>query len=311
MSSPQSVIRKSLSRVDLRSRPFIDSLLKKESIRSSDFTFANNFIWLEEAEGYAGEINGNLCLFALYRGALAMLLPPVGGHSKSETLDECFRIMDSVNESPADSKVDYVHPAFLNHVDFDKYYAERQNPDYVYLTGELTELRGNRYKTKRNEINYFTKNYSFSYVPYSFEYRDASIDLLYRWAALRLESFGASANLDQFVELMELERKAISRAVDHFDDLGLAGGLVVIDGRVEGMTFGERIDGQTASILVEKTNFKFFGISQYLFREFVTREFSDCPFVNVGDDLGFDNLRKVKMSYHPHEYMAKYTLHRK
>ncbi len=78
-----------------------------------------------------------------------------------------------------------------------------------------------------------------------------------------------------------------------------------------GITFGEKINANTASILIEKTNFQYFGISQYLFKEFCRREFSDCDFVNVGDDLGFDNLRRVKMSYHPHSYGPKYTIRQK
>ncbi|HNY12326.1 MAG TPA: phosphatidylglycerol lysyltransferase domain-containing protein [Candidatus Wallbacteria bacterium] len=310
-TSPNLILRNGLTKIDLQHKPSIEKYFKKENINISDYTFANNYIWFENADGFMAEINDNLCMFIYNDEALTLLLPPVGGHSKNETLRECFKIMNKINANPNDSKADYVYADFLNNVDFEAFEVERQNPDYVYISHDLTELRGNKYKTKRNENNYFIKNYNFQYSPYSFIYRDAAMDLLYRWANLRLISMGSVQNLEHFVELMELERKAITRALDHHEELGLKGAVITIDGRIEGITFGEKINETTASVLIEKTNFQFFGISQFLFKEFCRNEFSDCAYVNVGDDLGFENLRKVKMSYHPYEYIPKYTIRQK
>lgn len=302
-----------LEKVNIGHRDIFAAHVRHLNIDLSDYTFANNFMWFENAEGYVKNINGNLCLFIYNNDALTMLLPPLGGSMPCETLNECFYIMDSVNADPRQSKVDYVYAGYLEHVDFNSYEVERQNPDYIYLTSELIGLRGNKYKTKRNEINYFTKNFRFEYVPYDFSHRETAVDLIYRWANLRLNSISplSEKELDHFVELIELERNAIIRVLDRYEELELKGALIIINGRAEGITFGEKINAKTASILIEKTNFQYFGISQYLFKEFCRREFGDCEFVNVGDDLGFDNLRRVKMSYHPHSYGPKYTIRRK
>ena len=49
--------------------------------------------------------------------------------------------------------------------------------------------------------------------------------------------------------------------------------------------------------------------AQYLFREF-SKVFADCTYINVGDDLGFENLRRVKMSYRPALFGEKIILRR-
>ena len=38
--------------------------------------------------------------------------------------------------------------------------------------------------------------------------------------------------------------------------------------------------------------------------------FADCTYINVGDDLGFENLRRVKMSYRPALFGEKVILRR-
>ena len=309
----ETFISSGLQKVDISHKSIFDNYARQLNINLSDYTFANNYMWFENSDGFIKKVNGNLCLFIYNNESLTMLLPPLGNNMPSQTLDECFNIMNYCNRDRRSSKVDYVYASYLGELDFGAYQVERQNPDYIYLTNELTELKGNKYKTKRNEINYFTKNFKFEYIPYSFAYRDLAVDLIYRWASLRLASISplSARELDHFVELIELERNAIIRVLDRYDELELKGALIIINGRAEGVTFGEKINDNTASILIEKTNFQYFGISQYLFRQFCSSEFNGCEFINVGDDLGFDNLRRVKMSYHPYSYGPKYTIRQK
>ena len=312
ISTDESLIkvgRQGLTKIEINHRQQLEKFLKKVNIKLSDYTFANNYMWFENADGYYKIINGNLCMF-INNGALTMLLPPLGGEKQEETMHECFRIMNEFNGDYHSSKIDYVYDGYIDNIDFGIYEVERQNPDYIYLAKEITELKGNKYKTKRNENNYFIKNYKFNYEPYSCVHRDAAMELLYRWAAKRLETI-TTHSVDHFVELMDLERKAITRVLDQYKELDLKGAVVIIDGKIEGITFGEKINDNTASILIEKTNYEYFGISQFLFRQFCESAFGDCEFMNVGDDLGFENLRKVKMSYHPYAYGPKYTIRQK
>jgi hypothetical protein len=113
--------------------------------------------------------------------------------------------------------------------------------------------------------------------------------------------------MGQVVSFIEYEHKAIQRSIDLYDQLGLVGLSLFVDGRLAGFTFGERIRPDVASVIVEKTDFAIQGAAQYLFREF-SKVLSDCRFINVGDDLGFENLRRVKMSYRPAFFGEKCVL---
>jgi len=52
----------------------------------------------------------------------------------------------------------------------------------------------------------------------------------------------------------------------------------MIDERLEGFTFGERITPNVGNVLVEKTNFAIPGSAQFLFREFA-KLFADCTYI--------------------------------
>jgi hypothetical protein len=43
----------------------------------------------------------------------------------------------------------------------------------------------------------------------------------------------------------------------------------------------------------------------------VLRDKYSVDYINVGDDMGFENLKKVKMSYRPEKLITKYTIYQK
>lgn len=276
----------------------------------SDYTFANNIIWLSQKSGFYQVIEDCFCLFSLNGHCLTMLLPPLGRPERqARALAACFDIMDRYNPSPYLSAVEFVYRDFAGLLEPSRWLIERSLPDYIYRTEDLIELKGNAYKTKRSEINQFRRAYSDHRMellgPRHWDGIRALIDT---WLRNRLKYLGAEAIAD-FFYTVEQERRAIERALEHYDRLGLTGLALIIDGRLEGFTFGERITPDVANVLVEKTNFAIPGSAQYLFREF-TKLFADCTYINVGDDLGLENLRRVKMSYRPALFGEKVTLRR-
>jgi hypothetical protein len=287
----------------------------------SDYSFANNVIWLAQASGFYQIIEGCYCLFALTGNGLTMLLPPLGEQSRQQRAFKiCIKIMDAYNPSPAQARVDFVYHDFLKVVDTDLlsgsplingelWHVEVTNPDYIYRTQDLVELKGNAYKTKRNEINQFRRAHpNHSLVPFSRAHEAEARALVNTWMQNRLRTI-PDGSFETFVYNIEMERKAIQRAITLYDQLGLEGLSLFIDGKLEGFTFGERLNRDVANVLIEKTNFNIQGAAQYLFREF-SKVFADCTYINVGDDLGFENLRRVKMSYRPAMFGEKIILRR-
>jgi len=151
----------------------MDSYMESVETTLSDYTFASNFIWLSHASGFYGIVNNTFCLFLLNGNVISMLLPPLGEDCYiNDAIVQCFDIMNSVNEEQAASRIDYVCEdtlkSFVNYLEegteifeiLKDYIVERKLVDYVYDIDALIELKGDSYKTKRNEINKFQKIYA-------------------------------------------------------------------------------------------------------------------------------------------------------
>ncbi len=293
-------------------KPLFDRYVKHIPTPLSDYTFANNIIWLSQKSGFYQIIENCFCLFSLNGHCLTMLLPPLGMPAhQAAALDACFRIMDGYNPTPYLSIVEYVYRDFASVLETShgRWLIERSLPDYIYRTPDLIQLKGNAYKTKRSEINQFRRVHPDHRLERLGPQHWAGIrELVDTWLRNRIKYLSGEAIAD-FFYTVDQERQAIERALTHYDTLGLRGLCLFIDNRLEGFTFGERITPDVANVLVEKTNFAIPGSAQFLFREFA-KEFSDCIFINVGDDLGFENLRRVKMSYRPALFGEKFSLRR-
>ncbi|HSD96853.1 MAG TPA: phosphatidylglycerol lysyltransferase domain-containing protein [Sulfuricaulis sp.] len=293
-------------------KPLFDHYVRHIPTPLSDYTFANNIIWLSQKSGFYQIIEGCFCLFSLNGHCLTMLLPPLGKPAHQvAALDACSRIMDGYNPTAYLSAVEYVYRDFTNLLEAsqDRWLIERSLPDYIYRTEDLVQLKGNAYKTKRGEINQFRRVHPDHRLErLGPQHEDGIRELIDTWLRNRLQYMSGDAIAD-FFYTVEQERRAIERALTHYDTLGLKGLCLFINERLEGFTFGERITPDVANVLVEKTNFAIPGSAQFLFREFV-KEFTDCTFINVGDDLGLENLRRVKMSYRPALFGEKISLRR-
>ena len=306
---------------DQHARPYFEQAVATLGVTLSDYSFTNNVIWLCQASGFYQIIEGCFCLFGLSGNGLTMLLPPLGEPARQKrALKICVKIMDQYNPSPAQARLDFVYKDFLNALDLDRdgatpviggerWLVEVTNPDYIYRTEDLIELRGNAFKTKRNEINQFRRAHpNHELVPFRVEHREAARALVNTWTENRIRTL-PDGSVEEFLYNLEMERKAINRTIALYEELRLEGLSLFIDGKLEGFTFGERLSADVANVLIEKTNFNIQGAAQYLFREF-TKVFADCTYINVGDDLGFENLRRVKMSYRPAMFGEKVVLRR-
>ena len=294
----------------LHAKPLFDRYAQRIGTPLSDYTFANNFIWLSQRSGFYQIIEDCFCLFSLNGHCLTMQLPPLGSPDRQhQALTACFDIMDRYNPSPYLSSVEFAYRDFAQLLDSERWLIERSLPDYIYCTEDLIGLKGNAYKSKRSEINQFRRAYPNHRMEALGPHHWAGIRaLIDTWLRNRLKYLEGDAIAD-FFYTVEQERKAIERALENYDTLGISGLCLIIDERLEGFTLGERITADVGSVLVEKTNFSIPGSAQYLFREFA-KTFADCTYINVGDDLGLENLRRVKMSYRPALFGEKITLRR-
>ena len=322
-----TVNKHTLKPFGLDAKPVIEKYLAKLDVDISDYTFAANYIWLANTSGFYAIINKCFCLFVMTGGELTMLLPPLGKKKNvTEAMVRCFDIMNKNNSSRYYARIDYVQASmieeFIQSTDegesmfemLEHYVVEKKLVDYVYEADNLIELRGNSYHTKRTEINKFTKSYADHRIELldSVKHYDEIMHLFNKWVSDRVK-YMPKEEAELFLDGIHQERHAVKRMLKHYEELQLIGLVIYIDGELKGFTAGERISSDTASVIIEKTDFEVMGCAQFIFREFskMLKEHYGSTYINVGDDMGFENLRKVKMSYRPFKLVAKYTIYQK
>lgn len=322
-----TVNKQTLKPFTLHSKPVMEKYLAKLVVDLSDYTFAANYIWLANSSGFYAVINKCFCLFVMTGGELTMLLPPLGKKKYiTDAMIRCFEIMNANNSSPYYARIDYVQESMVEEfvqstdeaesmfVMLENYIVEKKLVDYIYSVDSLIDLRGNSYHTKRTEINKFTKSYpDYVIEPLdSIKHKDEIIKLFNKWVSDRVR-YMPGEEAENFLEGIHQERYAVKQMLKYYEALSLIGLVIYINGELKGFTVGERINGDTATVIIEKTDFEVLGCAQFIFREFskMLKEHYGVAYINVGDDMGFENLRKVKMSYRPFKLVPKYTIYQK
>ena len=95
------------------------------------------------------------------------------------------------------------------------------------------------------------------------------------------------------------EQRAMQRAFEHFEELGLIGGCIYVGDRLAAFTYGSAVNDHTFDTHVEKADTEFdgaFTIINKLFAQHLPERFT---LINREEDLGLDGLRQAKLSYHP------------
>jgi hypothetical protein len=138
-----------------------------------------------------------------------------------------------------------------------------------------------------------------AYEPITEAHTEACLGLAQNWCVLRRceEDLNLTGEWD-----------ATREALNHFTSLGIQGGVILINGKVEAFSLGERLNEKTAVIHIEKANTEIRGLYAAINQQFCERQWSDTPFVNREQDLGEPGLREAKLSYNPDHLVEKFSI---
>jgi hypothetical protein len=175
----------------------------------------------------------------------------------------------------------------------------RDHFDYIYRSEDLKRLAGRKYDAKRNHINIFNKNNQFTYREIAEKDLLGCLQTANRWCQLH----GCDKNMELHDEYL-----AIINACNYYPELGLKGGLIEVNGRIEAFTFGEMLNDRTAVIHVEKADSEIRGLYAVINQQFVEHTWVEVPLINREQDLGEPQLRKAKESYYPDHLVEKYRV---
>ncbi|MCX5701035.1 MAG: phosphatidylglycerol lysyltransferase domain-containing protein [Candidatus Omnitrophica bacterium] len=295
-----------LNKLSSKDKKLFDKYLGLERHELSVYAFANIYIWRKFFDIRWGLIKNRLCIFFKDNIGSFLYLPALGKSNSPYVINEVFDILDKENansEFPHIENIEEKDLAFYRDLGFD---CKLKSYDYVCRRADLAKLTGGKFKSKRASCNYFTKNYNYSYRKLKADDRGDCLKLYDCWMKQR-----KSGKEDSIYQgMLEDSRVSLIEAFDNYSGLAFQGQVVEIENKIKGFTFGFKLNPQTFCILYEITDLSVKGLAQFIFRVFA-EALQDYKYINVMDDSGLENLKKVKMSYHPKELIPAYIVRKK
>ena len=292
-------------RPKLSDKDWIDDLLRRASERGCDYNFGTIYAWHEYYEIYVSEVEG--CLAVRYgSGSRSAYLFPVGGNRRKAVIalkkDAAENGHQLVFYSVSKENVEFLEKEFPGEFTAS---LDRAGMDYLYEINNLAELSGRKYHGKKNHVNRFMKdNPDWSYEEMSPENIDECRAMDAVWVEQNLGFEGEDS--------LEGETEALRLCFDHFQELGLEGGVLRVRGRVVAFTIGEPICfGDTYDVHYEKAYADVAGAYSVINQQFarwVREHHPEVKYLNREEDLGLEGLRQAKESYHPAILLEEYVV---
>ena len=184
--------------------------------------------------------------------------------------------------------------------------ADRDGYDYLYDIDRLADLGGKKLHAKRNHIHRFVENNP------TWAYEEITPASLPECLKMDQEWYRRSLQREGEVEERDLgdEGIALRAAMEHYEELGLEGGLIRVYGEVVAFTIGDRLSADTYDVHFEKAYGELQGAYAMINREFarwVREHHPEIKYLNREDDMGVPGLRKAKESYYPDLLVEKHT----
>jgi hypothetical protein len=276
-------------------------ILRKTGTIASEFTFGTLFIWKDTFATKIAKYNG-FVFACVNKNGFSYKMPFGGGEITKDIIETLihdagerevpFR-MYGVSEDDK-KRLEDMFPGRFDFV------FDRSDSDYVYNAADLAGLSGRKYHGKRNHAAQFRRKYAWEYE----DLYDGNLDSCRVIAREWCKKHGCKDENG-----FESETCALRKALQNFQKLGLAGGLIKVDGQPAAFTIGEEINSGAYLIHFEKGLDGYDGIYAVINNEFVLRHLTGYKYINREEDLGLEGLRRSKLSYHPAFLIKKYSVY--
>lgn len=287
--------------IELQDKECITSFLRIQEYGASDLCFSNLYCWGKTFDTRFAVTDEWLFIRFKDRNNRNSYLKPIGGGDLKQAIErlmEDHRAFDTVFQLRGLTRemMAEVEAAMPNIFD---YRLNRSVSDYIYTREKLVDLQGKKLQSKRNHINRFKRETNWRYATLTGDSATmrACKKMLDRWALARQEDDPSVVYDDRATTLM----------LEHFDYLGLRGGVIYIDEEIAAFTIGEPLTQDTLVVHVEKAFSDVHGAYAIINQQFVEHEASEFTYVNREEDMGMENLRKAKLSYQPDILLEKYN----
>ena len=280
-------------------KELLTSFILPSDEQDCDFSFANLCSWHFMTESSYALIEDHLVIRFVTSEGNHEYFMPLGEGSPIPVIEALEACALSENEPlclrgvqpKIQDKLEQYFPTLF------EYTSNRDYFDYIYRRQDLAELKGKHYQPKRNHINRFKNTYP------DYEYRELVPELVPE--CLKLEAEWCKTNNCAEDVALQAERRSMTAALAHFEELGLRGGVLHVNGDIVAFTFGAPINNETFDVCVEKANTDVEGAYTMINNEFALHIPEQYIYINREEDLGLEGLRKAKLSYHPETLLEK------
>ena len=281
--------------VTVADKPLFEYYTFSSKEQNCDLNFANIFCWSDTYHTEIAEVNNSLVIRFNNGGAKCYMQPFCIG-------DKAL-IVERLRQDAFSQRVplrlyglsrewrEFLEKTYPDEFAFD---TPRALCDYIYRTEDLARLQGRKYQPKRNHINHFVTRNDWYAEPLSKANIKDCIALNKKWLQGR-----------EVGEMEQAEQRALHRAFDNFEALGLRGLVLYANGTPAAFSYGTPINNDTFCIHIEKYDAEVQGAATMINRLMAQSLEEEFEFVNREDDLGLEGLRFAKMSYHPIALLEK------
>lgn len=269
----------------------------------SDFNFVSLFTWDTDGAVLVSTLNDNLVIrFSDYLDN-KVFYSFLGTNKVHETVET---LLDLVASSSEHNELMLIPHSTASLITDPKYEVieDRDNYDYLLLVNDLVEFRTNKYRGKKNLLNRFNREYGHLSST-------EEIDLTKPDKRAELEQVLADWQTSRNKGNAEVDNEfiAIKRALEHADTIGIRAFGVYVEGKLVGFTLFEILPKKMAVIHFDKADIRYAGVFEHLKHNFAKHiSTMDIVAINYEQDLGIEGLRRAKESYHPIDYLKKYTV---
>jgi hypothetical protein len=177
------------------------------------------------------------------------------------------------------------------------------NFDYIYDLKLISEYRGNKFETKRGEINFFLK----SFPNISVENLDFN-DSLIQKKILNLDDNWFDKKIKRYFDFQIKNEFLASKRFFQSDGKNIIGVGVINDKKLIGYSIFEILVNGYSICHFSKADIDFSGIYDYLTRESAKILMNQgSAFLNYEQDLGILGLRHSKGSFRPVAFLKKFV----
>jgi hypothetical protein len=280
--------------ITLSDKNEIDAAFAGNEYRACDFCFTNLYAWNAKFKTVYAIIHRTIFLRFQDSDGQTYYMMPVG---KMPLIEAFNLIMEDARENRIPFQMKGISSGMWEKIQAGipgkfRYLPDRNNNEYIYLSERLIKLSGKKLQSKRNHINRFkADNPDWEYFPLtSGKELDECAYMLDEWEEVNMSKADFSQRYDYIATKIMLE---------NFEYLQLRGGAVRVNGKIAAFTIGEPLTTDSFVVHVEKAFADMNGAYAIINRQFIEHEASEFKYINREEDMGFENLRKAKMSYYP------------